>query len=899
MDICMLLLQEGADISIHARRSCVGLLITAIHEKKDNIVKLLLDKGADSAVDIWKSTPLLLAKGRDYEDIVWLLLDEGADANAHSTADMWRTTPLLSAIERNQDNIVKLLLDKGADVNAQSTVDMWKTAPLLSAIGRNQEDIVRLLLDKGADANAHSTADMWKTTPLLSAIERNQDNIVKLLLDKGADVNTRGSGGTTPLLSAIERNHDDIVKLLLDKGADANAQSIADMWKAIPLLLAIVRKKDNTVKLLLDKGADTNTQSTAEMWKTTPLLSAIERNQDNIVKLLLDKGADVNSQGRGDTTPLLLAINQKNTDIVKLLLDKGADFNTQVRGTTTALLLAINRNQDNIARLLLNKGLNLYSLDRQDNIALLSALDQTQDNYFELLLGKRANNNIRHWRGSILLLSAIKRHQNYFVKLLHDEGVHVNAQGTDDTWKTTPLLLAMERNQGNIVKLLLDKGANIDNLHWRDKILFLVFIKGKLWKAWRWIGSINSKVHDQYRYNTRSKGNRVSSKSFKVNLLLNFLLYPAYVVTSLDTRVQTSKLTLRSWYTAIVIYTRLRGIVRKAVVGEVNLIHAIDKDRYNRNHRASCIRFRNGNNGVITIEIGISTCARSVATYREGRETESRTESHLLRGYLVRTLHDLDGEMGGKWHNLARYERVTLLIARGTEGGSFEESRQVEGGEDVQNDDLVRGVRVDGVVEGEVGVRVVEGQVQRRRCIELLVKVVLVIDEVLLREQSAERRIANGVGFIRAHLQHRNGVRWREIERSGDLQIMMHLRVQASQGRIKRIRGKYGRDRAANATSTGYVGRLDQDLNADLVHILGNAQEIRGKLLGRSDHAILTLSPEDKERAAGGEVVQQLAIQLTVGNAQLEVLAPAKRGEDFRSQTIPPAAQEDQFPRSG
>jgi hypothetical protein len=67
--------------------------------------------------------------------------------------------------------------------------------------------------------------------------------------------------------------------------------------------------------------------------------------------------------------------------------------------------------------------------------------------------------------------------------------------------------------------------------------------------------------------------------------------------------------------------------------------------------------------------------------------------------------------MRRKWHDLARHERISLLITRDTQRRAVEKRRQVECRERVEDDDLVRGVSVDGVVEREVGSRVIEGDI--------------------------------------------------------------------------------------------------------------------------------------------------------------------------------------------
>lgn len=65
-------------------------------------------------LDNW--TPLHIAANEGYNDIIILLLKEGANIEALTK---FNRTPLLLAVLQNQYETVKLLIQKGAQVNAQ------------------------------------------------------------------------------------------------------------------------------------------------------------------------------------------------------------------------------------------------------------------------------------------------------------------------------------------------------------------------------------------------------------------------------------------------------------------------------------------------------------------------------------------------------------------------------------------------------------------------------------------------------------------------------------------------------------------------------------------------------------------------------------------------------------
>lgn len=111
--------------------------------------------------------------------------------------------------------------------------------------------------------------------------------------------------------------------------------------------------------------------------------------------------------------------------------------------------------------------------------------------------------------------------------------------------------------------------------------------------------------------------------------------------------------------------------------------------------------------------------------------------------------------------------------------------------------------------------------------------------------------------------------------------------------------GVVGRARGVEA------GRLDLELDVDLVEVLGHAEEARRKIdhgcggeekcagegsvrqlerawkreKGRTlDHAVFALSAEDRQRARLGEIVEEAAVTLPRCDAEREVLEAAEPG---------------------
>lgn len=320
---------------------------------------------------------------------------------------------------------------------------------------------------------------------------------------------------------------------------------------------------------------------------------------------------------------------------------------------------------------------------------------------------------------------------------------------------------------------------------------------------------------------------------------------------------------------------------------------------------------------------------------RDRNDSVVDEETNLLGDVSRRASHDLSGEVSSEGNDLASNERVGALVASGAKSGTLEQGGEVESGQGVENDDLVSSISVDGLVEREVSRRVVVSLVKGRvgwgvgvgeACKPLLeetlalssgdgrtrsvvvvegqIVVVLVVDEVLLSEKTAEAGVAKSVGLVRAKLQHINDVGGSEVEGA------RNLRVESSKGCVESVVGELGGNSATDATTAGNVGVgadlvrstrvvdgrvLDKDLDVDLVQVLRDTEETSSKVLSSLDHAVLRLGAEDGKSILLGEVVEELTVQLTVLNTKLEVLAATEGGKKLSTKLVGPVSQESQL----
>ncbi len=99
-------------------------VINAAKSGEVETVKALLNEDPDlvHATGPDGSTPLHHAAWKGYTEIAELLLDSGADIDAHNNNKHWGTTPLHAASHGKRTKVVKLLVERGAQINLRSPV---------------------------------------------------------------------------------------------------------------------------------------------------------------------------------------------------------------------------------------------------------------------------------------------------------------------------------------------------------------------------------------------------------------------------------------------------------------------------------------------------------------------------------------------------------------------------------------------------------------------------------------------------------------------------------------------------------------------------------------------------------------------------------------------------------
>ena len=232
-----LLLQRGADPN-RTGVSGTSALMWAVPDVAK--VRTLLAHGANpNARSETERTPLLIAASYPGTvDVLRLLLDRGADLRAQ---DRGGATALSLAVRSADVEVSRFLAERGLDPNALSPAarrvgfaryDLPTTEFLLSRTSNPTPEIliaaatwhpvalVRRWIESGVDLNANVTAN-YPRTALLSAVvsEAEGADTIKLLLEQGADPNTPTVEGELPLDWAIYKGDRAKVDILEQHGA--------------------------------------------------------------------------------------------------------------------------------------------------------------------------------------------------------------------------------------------------------------------------------------------------------------------------------------------------------------------------------------------------------------------------------------------------------------------------------------------------------------------------------------------------------------------------------------------------------------------------------------------------------------------------------------------------------
>ena len=208
IDLLKLLLEEGVDVnSVNAGNT--NALMTAISYQHDAAAKLLIDVGKNiKHSNRTGMTALHYAAGFDRKgNIAKLLISKGAITEV---LDDIESEPIITAASYGNNTIIDILLANGVSL---AKFDQSKTfTPLMAAAANNKPDTVEYFLKKNARIDSQ---DKMGRTAIIWAARYGCVDCVRQLIDKGGKLDLRDNRGLTAVDHAKqEPKNQQIIQLL-------------------------------------------------------------------------------------------------------------------------------------------------------------------------------------------------------------------------------------------------------------------------------------------------------------------------------------------------------------------------------------------------------------------------------------------------------------------------------------------------------------------------------------------------------------------------------------------------------------------------------------------------------------------------------------------------------------
>ena len=345
------LFDAGADLNAPSSpQGGMPTIVGAVLSERPDLVRWCLPRGSDPNISAGGTTALGAAVVQGLDDLVTLLVEAGADVNAHcemyfpriSAYECTLWTALHAAARTGRIEIPNLLLQAGAEINMPLPHPSSSTV-LQSAIAGKSVKMVQFLLNNGANPHGYRPESRMGMRRYFNSFVHME--ILDALAVAGGDFNR--------IVEVYELDFPKkVIQKLLDSGALIHWTRAQ---KGHLLQVAIKCGYTDLIQDLLDAGADVNTPAAYNKGRTA-LQRAAQEGCTYIVTLLLSYGADVNAPAgynRGITALQGAALNG-NLKIVLSLLQSGAEINgpPAVEKGRTALQAAAEHGRLDIVSLL-------------------------------------------------------------------------------------------------------------------------------------------------------------------------------------------------------------------------------------------------------------------------------------------------------------------------------------------------------------------------------------------------------------------------------------------------------------------------------------------------------------------------------------------------------------------
>ncbi|XP_012937889.1 ankyrin repeat domain-containing protein 50-like [Aplysia californica] len=496
---------------VHFTDTALTMIFNSKLDKKEDLLTYYID---------WKtclhSFEQLTVKE---QDIVAMLVKDGANIHIGGKYDYYYISPFLMAVELGDGQLLDLLLKNQKWIG---NVDSYAKA--LEVAARNGRcDLIDALTPWVESLEHHfDLKQEWNCTfqdALNNALKvANEECVGKLLkIIKNIDFNKTMTAavesgcypvflrvrnaypekfhqfvsrdeGAKWLCAACKNNNSAIVESLLNSGAKATG---SDLYY-VPLECS---KSADITEMLILNGADVNKHHCSYInghLTNTALEQAVLSNLTEVVKVLMKHGAtlhiktlnlalsrsqclgemrkvllcfdvNLNQTGPGGQSPLSISAFHGDLESVETLIKKGADVNFKGRRySCPALISAIKGKNVEITRYLLDHGADVNISNSKGETALTMAARTDDGTIVPLLIEKGAWLNVSNSCNNLTALMVAAKYKNFATfQCLVEAGVDLDVRRNGKTFLTRLLLKRSYFVMSRFIVCLVKHGAKV------------------------------------------------------------------------------------------------------------------------------------------------------------------------------------------------------------------------------------------------------------------------------------------------------------------------------------------------------------------------------------------------------------------------------------------------------
>ena len=482
------------------------LLMHAIKNNNVEIIKYLIDKGADVNAKDYKNNTVLIQAVSQISDpnIIELLINAGADVKAEDNNGF--DCLGYAVLNNTNEEIIKLLINKG--LNVKKVYEKGFKTLAFYAGGNPNPEIMQILIENGVDFDFKQANDLKNfapvdynfymerdkskfMTPLMLVAEAGTPEVCEVLIKAGSRLETKDISGRTPLIISTANPNPDVFRTLLKYGADIKA---LDYFKQGVLNHALAKSSLELVKEIakLTKAKFHNFNYSIYVNNKAKMQALRQRASEDkeFYETLLSVGIEPYYLKENKLPYIFLAAMNPDLRVLEFLEEKGCDLklgtieenvfthalssnpNPNVINYLLSKKLFINDAKIIVSCIVKNQSLEfwkrvletIFKEDYQfgDGISLLMALFMENGNpnpEIVSLLTDKTSVNLKTNEGRTACHYASGKDDLVYLEILKNAGANINEK---DNSGVTPFMGACAFNPNpEIIDYFIENGANL------------------------------------------------------------------------------------------------------------------------------------------------------------------------------------------------------------------------------------------------------------------------------------------------------------------------------------------------------------------------------------------------------------------------------------------------------